>query len=130
MVSFVSLYVRIWRTLSFITQKAVNFGNSSVEGYDSKPMIGSVQDQVLAHDGQTDKAKISTGLRLRWSADINAGETRTSVSIELFVRYGCHDESDRTLLEGNMFDPKDCRYLGVWLPLGFSEHLADRGEAP
>jgi hypothetical protein len=46
-------------------------------------MVGSVQDQVLAHDSQTDEAKISTGFRLRRSADIDAGETRTMVSINL-----------------------------------------------
>jgi hypothetical protein len=46
-------------------------------------MVGSVQDQVLAHNGQTNEAKISTGFRLRGSADIDAGETRTVVSINL-----------------------------------------------
>ena len=44
-------------------------------------MVGSVQDQVLAHNGQTNEAKISTGFGLRRSADIDAGETRTMVSI-------------------------------------------------
>jgi hypothetical protein len=44
-------------------------------------MIGSVQDQVLAHDSQANEAKISTGFRLRRSTDIDAGETRTTVSI-------------------------------------------------
>jgi hypothetical protein len=44
-------------------------------------MVGSVQDQVLAHDGQANEAKISTGFRLRRSTDIDAGETRTTVSV-------------------------------------------------
>ena len=44
-------------------------------------MVRSVQDEVLAHDGQTNEAKISTGFRLRRSTDIDAGETRTTVSI-------------------------------------------------
>ena len=51
-------------------------------------MVRSVQDQVLAHDGQTNKAKISTGFRLRRSTDIDAGETRTVVSIT-FVSIRC-----------------------------------------
>ena len=44
-------------------------------------MVGSVQDQVLAHNSQADEAKISTGFMLRRSTDIDAGETRTVVSI-------------------------------------------------
>jgi len=44
-------------------------------------MVSSVQDQVLAHDGQANEAKISTGFRLRRSTDIDAGETRTTVSV-------------------------------------------------
>jgi hypothetical protein len=44
-------------------------------------VVRSVQDEVLAHDGQTNEAKISTGFRLRRSTDIDAGETRTTVSI-------------------------------------------------
>lgn len=43
-------------------------------------MISSVEDQVLAHDGQTNEAEISTGNRVHRSADINAGETGTIVS--------------------------------------------------
>ena len=44
-------------------------------------MVSSVKDQVLAHDGQANEAKISTGFRLRRSTDIEAGETRTTVSV-------------------------------------------------
>ena len=44
-------------------------------------MVSSVQYQVLAHDSQANEAKISTGFRLRRSTDIDAGETRTTVSI-------------------------------------------------
>ena len=44
-------------------------------------MIGSVEDEILAHDGQTDEAKISSGLCLRRCTDIDAGEPRTRVSI-------------------------------------------------
>jgi hypothetical protein len=69
------------RTLGFVTEKAIDLGNSSVEGNDGEAMVGSVQDQVLTHNSQTNEAKISTGFRLRRSADIDAGETRTMVSI-------------------------------------------------
>lgn len=30
-----------------------------------KAMIGSIQDQVLAHDGKTNEAKITTGMGTR-----------------------------------------------------------------
>lgn len=43
-------------------------------------MVGSVHDEILAHDSQTNEAKVSTGLRLRGSADIDAGQARTVVS--------------------------------------------------
>jgi hypothetical protein len=68
-------------TLGFIIQKAVDLGDGSVEGNDGKAMVSSVQDQILAHDSQANEAKISTGFRLRRSTDIDAGETRTTVSV-------------------------------------------------
>jgi hypothetical protein len=43
-------------------------------------VVGSIEDQVLAHDGQTDEAEIRTGYWVRRSADIDAGETGASVS--------------------------------------------------
>ena len=43
-------------------------------------MISTVKDQVLAHYGQTDQTEISTGGRMRRSADIDAGETGAEVS--------------------------------------------------
>jgi hypothetical protein len=43
-------------------------------------MVGSIQDQVLAHDSQTDEAEITTGFSLRGWADMDAGQTRTKVS--------------------------------------------------
>ena len=69
------------RTFSFVTQEAIDLGDGSIEGNDGEAMVGSVQDQVLAHDGQTNEAKISSGFGLRRSTDIDAGETRTMVSI-------------------------------------------------
>lgn len=43
-------------------------------------MVGSIQDQVLAHDGQTNQAKITTGFEMRGWADIDAGQSRSKVS--------------------------------------------------
>ena len=43
-------------------------------------MVGSIQDQVLAHDGQTNEAKVTTGDKSPRSADIDAGETGATVS--------------------------------------------------
>lgn len=37
-------------------------------------MIGTIEDQVLTHDGQTDEAKISTRQQRRSGADIDAGQ--------------------------------------------------------
>ena len=43
-------------------------------------MVGHVQDQVLAHDGQTDEAEICTGSLMCLPTDIDAGKTRTTIS--------------------------------------------------
>lgn len=67
-------------TLGLVGQEAVNLGGCAVVGADRETVVSSVKDQVLAHDGQTDEAEISTRSRVRRSADINAGETGTIVS--------------------------------------------------
>lgn len=67
-------------TLGLVVQETVNLGGGTVEGADGETVISSVEDQVLAHDGQTDKTEISTGNRVHRSADIDAGETGTIVS--------------------------------------------------
>jgi hypothetical protein len=46
---------------------------------DGEAVISSVEDQVLAHDGETNEAEITTRFIVR-SADIDAGKTRTEVS--------------------------------------------------
>jgi hypothetical protein len=43
-------------------------------------MICCIHNQILAHDGKTDQAHISTGLRQCSPADVDAGETRSTVS--------------------------------------------------
>lgn len=75
-------------TLGLVVQEAVNLGGCAVVGADGKTVIGNVEDQVLAHNGQTDEAEISTRSRVRRSADINAGETGTIVSDRVLVSIG------------------------------------------
>jgi len=52
-------------TLGLVCQEAVDFGDGSIEDHHGEAMVGSIQDQVLAHDGQTDEAEITTGFSLR-----------------------------------------------------------------
>lgn len=72
-------------TLGLVVQEAVNLGGGAVEGTDSETVISSVEDQVLAHDGQTNEAEISTGNRMRQSTDIDAGETGAIVSDQILL---------------------------------------------
>ena len=58
----------------------VDLGDSPVEGYDFEAVVCSIHDQVLAHNGQTDEAEVTTGIETRRSADIDAGETGATVS--------------------------------------------------
>lgn len=68
-------------TLCFIGKEAVDLGDGSVEGDDSEAVVCRVHDEVLAHDGQADEAEITTGSRCSRSADIDAGEAATEVSM-------------------------------------------------
>lgn len=67
-------------TFSLVFQEVVDFRDRTVKGDDGESMIGDVQDQVLAHDGQTNEAKITTRDISRSSADIDAGKSRAVVS--------------------------------------------------
>lgn len=71
-----------WLTLGLILQESVDLRDSSVESDNGEAVVGGVQDQVLTHNGQTDKTEITTRGNVRRSTDINAGETRTNVSKE------------------------------------------------
>lgn len=72
-------------TLSLVIQETVNLGGGTVVGANGEAVVGNVQNQVLAHDGQTDEAEISTRNRVRRSADIDAGETGAIVSDQFLV---------------------------------------------
>jgi hypothetical protein len=43
-------------------------------------MVGSVKNQILAHDRKANETEITTGFGLRW-ADLEASQSRTKVSI-------------------------------------------------
>lgn len=68
------------RTFGLILQKPVHLLHRTIEGNNGEAMIGGIHDQILAHNGQTNKAKITTWNSARMSADIDAGETGATVS--------------------------------------------------
>jgi hypothetical protein len=47
-------------TLGLIFKEAVDLGGRTVVSADSETVISNVEDQVLAHNGQTDETEIST----------------------------------------------------------------------
>lgn len=67
-------------TLSLILQESVDLGDCAVESNNGEAVISSVENQVLAHDGQANEAEITTGkmsgqLRRRSSGtNIDAGQ--------------------------------------------------------
>lgn len=67
-----------------VLEKEVDLFHGPIEGYDFEAMVGSIEDEVLAHDGQTDEAKISTSDEARRLADIDAGKTSAIVSEDLY----------------------------------------------
>ena len=62
----------------------IDLGNGPIECYYSEAMVCSVHNQVLAHDGQTNKAEVTTGVRGRRSTDIDAGKTGARVSPSIY----------------------------------------------
>lgn len=67
-------------TFGFIAQEAVDLSNGPVESADLEAVVRYIQNQVLAHDSQTNESEISAGRSPRGSADVNAGETAANVS--------------------------------------------------
>ena len=76
-------------TLGFIAQEAVDLGGGTVVGTNSETVIGNIEDQILAHDGQTDKAEVSTRDGARRGADIDAGKTSAFVSNRVLLSIAC-----------------------------------------
>lgn len=87
-------------TLGLVGEEAVNLGGGTVEGADLEAVVGNVHDQVLAHDGQTDEAEISTGNMVRRSADIDAGETGAIVSDIILLSIGAKTRTRQTGEDG------------------------------
>lgn len=81
-------------TLGLVLEEAVDLGNGSVEGDDGEAMIGSIENQVLAHDGKANETEITTGFGLR-RANLEVGQPRTKVSI-LVVNGGFSQGDGRT----------------------------------
>jgi len=48
-------------TLGLVCEEVVDLGGGAVEGNDVETVISSIEDQVLAHNGQADEAEISAG---------------------------------------------------------------------
>ncbi len=68
-------------TFCFIRHESIDLGHGTIESDDIEFLvIGNVQEQILAHDGQTDEAEITTVSDPRRSADIDAGQTGATVS--------------------------------------------------
>jgi hypothetical protein len=80
-------------TFGLIFEEAVDLGYGSVEGNDSEAVVGSVQDQILAHDRKANETEITTGVGLR-RADLEASQSRSMVSI-LFVNRCNHQGNVR-----------------------------------
>ena len=51
----------VWAfTLGLICEESVDLGDGTVEGHNVEAVIGGVENQILAHDGQANKAKITS----------------------------------------------------------------------
>lgn len=70
-------------TLCLVGKELVNLGDGSVEGNDIGSVIGSIENQVLTHDGQADEAEISSGsiVSIGFSTRVRARSRRVVVLI-------------------------------------------------
>ena len=67
-------------TFRLVLEEAIDLGDSPIEDDHRETVVGSIQYQVLTHDGQPDQTEVTTRLTVR-RADIDAGQSRTEVSI-------------------------------------------------
>lgn len=56
-------------SLGLVLKELVDLGDGAVEGNDGVAVVGSVEDQVLAHDRKANETEVST-VRGRWSARV------------------------------------------------------------
>jgi hypothetical protein len=47
-------------TFGLICEEVVNLGHGTVEGNDIETVVSGIENQILAHDGQADKAKVTS----------------------------------------------------------------------
>ena len=66
--------------LGFVLEEVIDLRDGAVVRTDGVSVIGHVQDEVLAHDGQADEANVGTGSESRRLANIDAGESGSVVS--------------------------------------------------
>lgn len=52
-------------TFSFILHETIDLGNGPIESDDGKSLVGSIEDDVLAHHGKANEAEITTNKRSR-----------------------------------------------------------------
>ena len=73
-------------TFGLICEEAVDLGDGTVEGHNVEAVIGGVENQVLAHDGQANEAKVTSGHLVsmrnigepaRGATDVNGGKAHT-----------------------------------------------------
>ena len=48
-----------FRALGFVGEEVVHLLDGAVEGHDGEAVVVHVQNQILAHDGQTDECDVS-----------------------------------------------------------------------
>ena len=66
-----------FRALGLVIEEVVHFGNRAVEGHHGKTVVVHVQNQILAHHGQTDECDISLWFHLLHSFKIGKHATET-----------------------------------------------------
>ena len=55
--------------LGFLVEEVIHLGNGAIEGDHGEAVVVHVQNQILAHDGQTNDSNISFRFHIRKSSD-------------------------------------------------------------
>lgn len=77
----------IQSTFGFIGQKAVDLGDGAVESDDIKAVVGRVEDQILAHDGQSNETKVSA---IKARESVHASHcTSQRITSRTYVGWAC-----------------------------------------
>lgn len=87
-------------------------------------MIRSVENQVLSHDSKTDEAEITTRFSVR-SADIDAGKTRTEVS--MVQQWHGRDEESYSMPGAACGDGLRCTYTAPDILAGLMDEMGGSG---